>query len=259
MCSRRACRGRVPETSVPRRPSRGSGRGVLAPSERRRGRVLASRAQRRGACDEGAVVPASSERRSRPRRRARAERAAVAAPVVRVPCLRRASGRARAPRAAVVCSCRGSRRALAERAAVVCPSSECGRARRPSAAVACPRRSSRVLASIERRPCARDDRAVAPPSRVPRPRRRGVSASRVPPRPSPVCGDVALASSVPSCSRSECRGSVPPSREPSRTSRGSGRPRPRPECRRALDEGAVRWCRGRRVRMVDVPSPSVPH
>lgn len=101
VCSCRACRG------WPWPCARGERAGVLAPRvpcsrpvcrARRPSAVCSRRGSGRG-------VPATSERRSRPSsRRARDERAAVAAPVVRVPRLRRASGRARAPRAVVVCS-----------------------------------------------------------------------------------------------------------------------------------------------------------
>lgn len=201
--------------------------------------------------ERGATAPATSVPPCP--RRASGAPAVVAAHEPSVPRLRRWRVPASAPASGVRVvdvpahlerRSRRRSRALAPRA--VCSSSE----RRAPAERA---------ALVVRVPCARGEGAAAPSSRVPRLRRRGVLVSRVPPRPSPACGAVALASSVPSCSRSECRGRVPPPREPSRTSRGSGRPRPRPECRRALDEGAVRWCRGRRVRMVDVPSPSVPH
>lgn len=112
-CSRPACRARRPSAVC---SCRGSGRGV----------------------------PASSVPRSwRTCRGARVDRAAVAAPVVRVPRLRRASGRAR----------------------------------RPSAVVPSPRRWSGVLASHEPRSSARDEGAAAPPSRVPPSRRGGVLVS----------------------------------------------------------------------------------
>lgn len=222
VCSRRACRGcpwpcaRVEragvlasrERSWPclRRVCRARGaRAAVLVSSVRRPRALAERAVQLSRSSSECRVPAlavpscscpSPERRVlvvrvprsscswRTCRGARVDRAAVAAPVVRVPRLRRASGRARAPRAVVVCPRRGSRRALAERAAVVCPSSECGRARRPSAAVVCPRRSSRVLVSIEPPWCARVEGAAAPVARVrrcgARVERAAVLALRVP-------------------------------------------------------------------------------
>ena len=222
-------------------------------------------------------VPASREPRpddgaacSRPSsgvRGARAPRAVCSSPECRAPA-ERAAPAPRAPRwpcARVECAApspseRRGGRACDERA--VCSRRACGGWPWPCARderAVCPRRGSRAPAPravlVVRVPCARVEGAVCSC----RWSGRGVLASSVPPRPSPACGAVALAPSVPSCSRSECRGRVPPSREPSRTSRGSRAVCPRPECRRALDEGAVRWCRGRRVRMVDVPSPSVPH
>nr|DAR79653.1 MAG TPA: hypothetical protein [Caudoviricetes sp.] len=196
----------------------------------------------------------------------------VAAPEPRVPCLRRGRVPASATASGVrVVDVPASREPWRPR-----PSRACGRARRPSAAVVCPRRWSRVPASHEPRPRARDEGAAAPPSRVPPSRRGGVFVTRERcarvDRAAVVCSRRACRRARVECAalwrpRRACRRARAQSavavclRRGSRRARaeGAARPRLRRSSRRALDEGAVRWCRGRRVRMVDVPSPSVPH
>ena len=246
--SRRACGGRVPVARVP----------PLSPCPRRERGVPAAVTRLRRAC--GAVAaPVAREPR------ARGEGAVAVCPSSEC-------GRARRPSAAAVRSRRSSRvpasiepRCGRGGRGCVLASSERPRLRRECRARVAPAPSWR----------ARAHRAALPPS-VPRSGRRGrarvacavcscrwsgrgVPVSRVPPCPSPVCGAVAPASTEPPRLRRGSRRRVLASRVPPCSRRGSCRPRPRTECRRASDEGAVRWCRGRRVRMVDVPSPSVPH